>query len=75
MVTLGFFVGVLDISLGVASSAITTVYSMVIKKGLDVIKGSTMNLSWCTNLLSAMVVIPLIILAGKGPAILDLISN
>ena len=43
MVSLGFFVGVLDISLGVTSSAITTVHSMVIKKSLDVIKGSTMN--------------------------------
>jgi len=63
----------LDIGLGVASFAITTLHSVVIKKSLDVIKGSTMNLSWCTNLLSAMVVIPLIILANDGPAILDLI--
>lgn len=81
IVTFGFFVGVfldavpmtlLGIGFGVASSAITAVHSVVIKKSLDVVKGSTMNLSWYTNLLSAMAMIPVIILAGEVPAIMDL---
>ncbi|KIJ59886.1 hypothetical protein HYDPIDRAFT_32761 [Hydnomerulius pinastri MD-312] len=81
IVTLGFFVGVfldsieasvLGISFGVASSAITAVHSVVIKKSLDVVKGSAMNLSWYTNLLSAVVIIPVIFLAGEVPAIMEL---
>ena len=63
----------LGVGFGVASSAITAIHSVVIKKSLDVVKGSAMNLSWYTNLLSAMLMIPLIILAGEGPAIMDLI--
>jgi len=81
VVTLGFFVGVfldavpialLGIVFGVASSAITAVHSVVIKKSLDVVKGSAMHLSWYTNLLSAVVMIPLIVLAGEVPAITSL---
>ncbi|KAG9313742.1 hypothetical protein JVU11DRAFT_6097 [Chiua virens] len=75
VVTLGFFVGIfldgeeilmLGIGFGVASSAITAVHSVVIKKSLDVVKGSAMHLSWYTNLLSAVLMIPLIALAGEG---------
>ncbi|KAG2073871.1 hypothetical protein BDR04DRAFT_1072027 [Suillus decipiens] len=81
IVTLGFFVGVfLDsvpmvlagVGFGVASSAITAMHSVVIKKSLDVVKGSAMNLSWYTNLLSAVVMIPIIVVAGEVPAITDL---
>ncbi|KAG2134119.1 hypothetical protein DEU56DRAFT_412927 [Suillus clintonianus] len=81
IVTLGFLVGVfLDsvpmviagVGYGVASSAITAVHSVVIKKSLDIVKGSAMNLSWYTNLLSAIVMIPIIIFAGEVPAITDL---
>lgn len=84
VVTLGFFVGIfldaipiamLGIAFGVASSAITAVHSVVIKKSLDVVKGSAMHLSWYTNLLSAVVLIPLIVLAGEVPAITSLISG
>jgi len=83
VVTLGFFVGVfldatplipLGIAFGVASSAITAVHSVVIKKSLDVVKGSALHLSWYTNLLSAVAMIPVIILAGEGPAITRLMS-
>ncbi|KAH7882902.1 hypothetical protein F5I97DRAFT_1938821 [Phlebopus sp. FC_14] len=81
VVTLGFFVGVfldaisislLGVGFGVASSAITAVHSVVIKKSLDVVKGSAMNLSWYTNLLSSALIIPFIVLAGEVPAIMDL---
>ncbi|KAG1861141.1 hypothetical protein DFJ58DRAFT_725836 [Suillus subalutaceus] len=82
IVTLGFFVGIfLDsvrmvlagIVFGVASSAITAVHSVVIKKSLDVVKGSAINLSWYTNLFSAVAMIPVIVFAGEVPAIEDLI--
>jgi hypothetical protein len=44
----------------------------VIKKSLDVVKGSTLLLSWYTNLLSAIVLAPLVVLAGELPAVLSL---
>jgi len=82
IVTLGFFVGVfldgtpisvVGVGFGVASSAITAVHSVVIKKSLDVVKGSALLLSWYTNLLSALVLAPLVMLAGELPAILSLL--
>ncbi|KAH7912497.1 hypothetical protein BJ138DRAFT_1083485 [Hygrophoropsis aurantiaca] len=84
VVTLGFFVGVfldsipmslVGVSFGVASSGITAVHSVVIKKSLDVVKGSAMNLSWYTNLLSVVVIMPLVVIAGELPAIADLLSG
>jgi GDP-fucose transporter C1 len=81
VVTLGFFVGIfldatpialLGIAFGIASSAITAVHSVVIKKSLDVVNGSAMHLSWYTNLLSAVLMIPLIVLVGEVPAITSL---
>lgn len=81
IVTLGFFVGIfldsvpmalVGIGFGVTSSAITAVHGVVIKKSLDMVKGSAMNLSWYTNLFSAVVMIPIIVFAGEVPAIEDL---
>ena len=81
IVTFGFFIGVfldgmplslIGIGFGVASSAITALHSIVIKKSLDVVKGSALTLSWYTNLLSAMVFVPLVLLAGELPAIFRL---
>ncbi|KAF9453324.1 hypothetical protein P691DRAFT_755588 [Macrolepiota fuliginosa MF-IS2] len=82
VVTLGFFIGVfLDgtpismtgIYFGVASSAITAIHSVVIKQSLTVVNGSALALSWYTNLLSAIVLAPIILLVGEGPAVLKLI--
>jgi GDP-fucose transporter C1 len=81
IVTLGFFVGVfldgvsiplLGVGFGITSSAITAVHSVIIKKNFDDIKSSAIDLSWYTNLLSAVVLIPLVALAGEVPAIMDL---
>lgn len=58
---------------GVASSAITAVHSVVIKRSLTVVNGSALALSWYTNLLSAIVLAPVIVLAGETPAIMKLI--
>jgi GDP-fucose transporter C1 len=81
-VTFGFFIGVfldgtplsvVGVSFGVASSAITAIHSVVIKQSLNVVNGSALALSWYTNLLSAAVLAPLLILAGEGPDVLKLL--
>ncbi|CAL1709549.1 unnamed protein product [Somion occarium] len=82
VVTFGFFIGVfldgtpvslVGVSFGVASSMITAVHSVVIKKSLEVVKGSALHLSWYTNLLSSVALIPVIILAGELPKTLALL--
>jgi len=84
VVTAGFFIGVfLDgsplslkgIWFGIVSSAITAVHSVVIKRSLPVVKGSALLLSWYSNLLSAIVLGPLSIIAGELPAIVQLLSG
>ncbi|KAI0795559.1 hypothetical protein C8Q75DRAFT_746522 [Abortiporus biennis] len=81
LVTLGFFVGVfldgthvslVGVSFGVASSMITAVHSVVIKRSLEVVKGSALHLSWYSNLLSSIALIPVIIVMGELPGIWDL---
>jgi len=78
IVTFGFFVGVfldaipmslVGVSFGVTSSAITALHSVVIKKALDEVKGSAMDLSWYTNLLSAVVLVPLVLVMGELPEV------
>ena len=80
-VTLGFFVGVfldgtrvsmIGIFFGVTSSMITAMHSVVIKRSLEVVKGSALHLSWYTNLFSAIILIPVFLLAGEGPGVYDL---
>ena len=78
LVTMGFFVGVfldgtevsvIGVTFGVLSSMITAIHSVVIKRSLDVVKGSALHLSWYTNLYSAVALVPVIIIAGEAPAI------
>ena len=82
IVTFGFFIGVfldgtplsvVGVSFGVASSAITAIHSVVIKQSLNVVNGSALALSWYSNLLSAAVLAPLLILMGEGPDVLKLL--
>jgi len=84
LVTMGFFVGVfldgtqvssIGVTFGVLSSVITAVHSVVIKRSLDVVKGSALHLSWYTNLYSAIVLVPVVIIAGEVPAILALLAE
>lgn len=84
IVTAGFFIGVfLDgspttmrgILTGVVSSAVTALHSVVIKKSLDVVKGSALDLSWYTNALSAIVLLPIVFLAGEVPGIFELFAG
>ncbi|KAI8972428.1 hypothetical protein BD414DRAFT_500278 [Trametes punicea] len=82
VVTLGFFVGVfldgtkvsaVGVTFGVLSSMITALHSVVIKKSLDVVHGSALHLSWYTNLLSAIVLAPTVVLVGELPGVLKLL--
>jgi len=81
IVTGGFFIGVfldgtilsyVGVGFGVASSAITAIHSVVIKKSLNVVNGSALLLSWYTNVLSAIILLPLCLIAGEGPGIMTL---
>lgn len=81
IVTMGFFIGVfldgttvssLGIFFGVASSMITAMHAVVIKKSLEIVKGNALHLSWYTNLFSSAVLAPLVLLAGEGGAIFDM---
>jgi len=69
----GTKVSPIGIFFGVTSSAITATHSVVIKQSLNVVNGSALALSWYTNLLSAVVLIPLIVLAGETDGIFKLV--
>ncbi|CCM05413.1 uncharacterized protein FIBRA_07630 [Fibroporia radiculosa] len=82
IVTSGFFIGVfldgtsvsaLGVACGVVSSVITATHSVTIKKSLDVVHGSTLHLSWYTNLLSALVLAPVLVLMGELPGVMTLL--
>jgi len=84
IVTAGFFCGVLldgvpvslvGVAFGVVSSSITALASVVIKQSLVVVDGSTILLAWYGNLLSAVVLAPIVLLAGEGPSVLALLSG
>ncbi|KAF8186860.1 hypothetical protein K438DRAFT_1973066 [Mycena galopus ATCC 62051] len=84
IVTAGFFCGVLldgtplslvGIAFGVASSSITALASVVIKRSLPVVGGSTILLSWYGNLLSTIALMPIVLLAGEGPSVVALVSG
>ena len=82
IVTVGFFVGVfldgthvstLGIVFGVASSLMTALHAVVMKRSLDVVGGSALHLSWYSNLLSAMVLAPCVLFVGEGSSVMDLL--
>jgi solute carrier family 35 (GDP-fucose transporter), member C1 len=64
----------LGISFGILSSMTTAVHAVVIKKSLEVVNGDAIELSWYSNILSSVLLLPLIVLAGEVPDIFTLIS-
>ncbi|KAJ7201074.1 hypothetical protein GGX14DRAFT_465649 [Mycena pura] len=81
VVTAGFFIGVfldgtpmslVGVGFGVASSTITATHSVVIKQSLSIVNGSTILLSWYTNLLSILVLAPIVLL-GEGSEVIKLL--
>ena len=85
VVCAGFLTGTLDrgpgaVSLsgvfwGLASSVTTAFHSIVIKSSLDVVKGSTMDLVWYNNVLSAVGLIPIVIIGGEVSTIYGLVAD
>ena len=63
----------IGVGFGVASSALTATHSVVIKQSLNIVGGSALALSWYTNLLSAALLAPLLILAGEGKDVIKLL--
>jgi len=87
IVTVGFFVGVfldgsyssrtdgkgpsfLGIFFGILSSMTTAA-----QKSLEVVNGDAIELSWYSNALSSVLLLPLIVLAGEVPDILAFINT
>jgi len=84
VVTSGFFVGVfldnvhvsgLGVLFGVSSSLMTSLHAAVMKRGFQVVEGSALSMSWYSNLLSSVLLLPFIIILGEGPAVFDLLSG
>ncbi|KAF9253990.1 hypothetical protein L218DRAFT_975945 [Marasmius fiardii PR-910] len=72
IVIMGFFVGVfLDGHLSLASGIAAT-HSVVIKQSLKVVNENIPLLSWYTNSVSSIVLIPIILIAGEGKEVLKL---
>src|SRR6266404_1690203 len=82
VVTSGFFIGVfLDgtqvsgfgVLFGASSSLLSALHAAVMKRGFEVVDGSALSMSWYSNLLSAALLVPFIVILGEGPAVLDLL--
>lgn len=82
VVCLGFFCGIstdhlhtssLGTVLGVLSSVTTSVHAIVIKKSLKAVN-NTLDLVYLNNVLSAIVLAPLVLFAGESGVILDMLA-
>ncbi|CAE6431332.1 unnamed protein product [Rhizoctonia solani] len=63
----------IGIFFGVLSSFTTALLAVVIKSCLPVVGNSALDLAWYNNLLSAVVLAPLILVVGEGPDVMDLL--
>ena len=79
----GFLLGVwgehlhtsaLGTALGVFSSLTTSVHAIVVKRSLSVVQGSTMDLVYYNNLLSAALLSPLVLLSGEGVKVSEMLA-
>ena len=60
---------------GIASSVMTALHAAVMKRGFQVVEGSALSMSWHSNLLSALLLFPFVIIVGEGPAALEILSG
>lgn len=82
IVCIGFMLGVsgeihttlLGTTLGVASSVTTAVHAIVVKRSLGVVSG-TLDLAYYTNLLSAIVILPFVILSGEIWTVVEMVAG
>lgn len=84
VVCVGFFLGVsaeslhtstIGTLLGVFSSLTTSVHAIVVKRSLGVVKGSTMDLVYYNNLLSALLLFPLVYLSGEYASVSAMVEH
>ena len=53
----------------------TALHAVMIKRSLEAVDGSTLQLAWYTNVGTLFIMIPIVIVAGEVPAIMNLIFN
>lgn len=84
IVCIGFVFGVssenmkassIGIALGVASSVTTAVHAIVVKRSLPIVNGQTLDLVYYSNLLSALVIAPFIIVSGEAGVVLETVAG
>lgn len=63
----------IGVMFGLLSSVTTAVQAVVIKRSLDVVGGSAVDLAWYNNLLSAVVLAPLVLLVGEAPDVMQML--
>ena len=68
-VSASIFANSLGIFFGLLSSCTTATSAVIIKRSLDVVNGNTLHLAWYNNLLSSIVLVPVMFLAGEGPEV------
>jgi solute carrier family 35 (GDP-fucose transporter), member C1 len=66
---------ILGIAFGLISSLTTASHAIVIKRSLTLVNGDAIELAWYSNVLSSMVLIPIIWLVGEGGGIIDLVTS
>ncbi|KAG0149979.1 hypothetical protein CROQUDRAFT_668870 [Cronartium quercuum f. sp. fusiforme G11] len=83
IVCIGFVLGVsserltvshLGVALGVFSSLTTSIHAIIMKQALSKVSG-TIDMTYYTNLLSAFVILPLIIIMGETGTVLELVKT
>ncbi|KAI5478716.1 DUF250 domain contaning protein [Pseudohyphozyma bogoriensis] len=83
LVCIGFMLGVsaenihasaLGIALGVASSVTTSVHAIVVKNSLPIVGGNTLDLVWYSNLLSAIIIFPVVLVNGEIFVVMNMVT-
>jgi len=65
----------LGIVFGLLSSLTTASHAIVIKRSLTLVNGNAIELAWYSNVLSSVVLTPIIWLVGEGGGIIDLATS
>lgn len=71
-VTADINVSTLGVVFGIASSVTTSLHAIVIKRALNSVNGSSLDLVYYNNVLSAMVMIPIVAGCGEIPQVIKL---
>lgn len=68
-------VSLLGIAFGLLSSLTTATHAIIIKRSLALVNGDAIQLAWYSNVLSSVVLLPVIFLVGEVPDALKLIET